>query len=226
MSIFVIKIIAYISMFVDHIKYAIPETQNFVTLYLGRLAFPLFAFLLTEGYVHTKNLKKYYIRLIVFALISQLPYMLFRSMIGDFWKLNILFTLLLGLMAINLYDKFEFKFVGIAGFFIFASIGYLLPIDYGWYGVLLIILFYLFKENKVLLTINFWLLNYIYMMSNFNWDINLVETTHYITLIFMNIPIIFVLLYNEKLGRKFNFLLYYLIYPIHMILLYAIYLLV
>lgn len=224
MSIFVIKIIAYMSMFVDHIKYAIPETQNFVTLYLGRIAFPLFAFLLTEGYVHTKNLKKYYTRLIIFAVISQLPYMLFRSMIGDIWKLNILFTLLLGLVAIHVYDKFELKIVGIAGIIICTSLGYLLHADYGWYGVLLIIVFYLLRNKKLLLTIAVLLLNYIYMMSNFNWDVNLVETTHYITLLCMNIPMIFVLLYNGEQGKKINYMFYYLIYPVHLILLYAIYL--
>lgn len=222
MSIFVIKIIAYISMLLDHIKYAIPETQNFATIYLGRVAFPLFAFLLTEGYVHTKNLKRYYIRLIIFAIISQLPFMLFRTLVGDFWKLNILFTLLLGLMAINLYDKSKSKIIGIAGFVIFCSLGFILNVDYRWYGVLTIIIFYLFKNKKVLLTIAFLFVNFIYMLSSFNWNINLIESSNYISLICMNIPIIFVLLYNGKLGKKFNYIFYYLIYPIHMILLFTI----
>ena len=59
MSIFVIKIIACVTMVLDHVKYAIPATENFITIYLGRIAFPLFAFLITEGYIHTSNLKKY-----------------------------------------------------------------------------------------------------------------------------------------------------------------------
>ena len=78
MSSFVIKIIACITMLLDHIKYSSPVFENFATEYLGRLSFPLFAFLIAEGYTHTKNLKKYYKRLFVFGLLSQIPFMLFR----------------------------------------------------------------------------------------------------------------------------------------------------
>lgn len=223
MSIFVIKIIAYISMFLDHIKYAIPETRNFATIFLGRLAFPLFAFVLTEGYIHTKNLKKYYFRLIIFALISQIPYMLFISMIeNDIWQLNILFTLLLGLIAINIYDKFENKIIGILGIIICSCLGSLLKVDYGWYGVLTVAVFYLFKNKKIWLTIFFLFLNFMYLISNFRWNINLVQISHYILLICMNLPIIFVLLYNGKLGKKVNYMFYYLLYPIHMIIFFTI----
>ncbi len=229
MSIFIIKVIAYISMFLDHIKYAIPETQNFITIFLGRIAFPLFAFLLTEGYVHTKNLRKYYIRLTIFALVSQLPFMLFLSIFSEnIFKLNVLFTLLLGLMAINLYDKFEsknMKLVGIAGFIIFAYLGCILKVDYSWYGVLLVILLYMFKKKKILLTISVLILNIIYMLNKYvGWNINLIEINHYILFICMNIPLIFILLYDGKQGKKINYIFYYLIYPIHFIILYCTYL--
>ena len=114
MSIFVLKIIACITMFLDHIKYAIPITNNVLTKYLGRIAFPLFAFLITEGYMHTKNLKKYYIRLFIFALISQIPFMLFRTLVNSSdIILNIMFTLLLGLIAITIFDKTKEKFISI-----------------------------------------------------------------------------------------------------------------
>ena len=71
MNIFSIKLIACITMVFDHIKYGLPVTENFVTTYLGRISFPLFAFLITEGYVHTSNLKKYYQRLLIFGIIFQ-----------------------------------------------------------------------------------------------------------------------------------------------------------
>ena len=54
MSIFFIKIVAYITMFLDHIKYVLPDTNCFITEFLGRISYPLFAFLITEGYIHTK----------------------------------------------------------------------------------------------------------------------------------------------------------------------------
>ena len=113
MSIFIIKIIACITMFLDHIKYAIPMTNNYVTKYLGRFAFPLFAFIITEGYVHTKDLRKYYKRLIIFAIISQIPFMLFRTLVGEYLMLNVIFTLLLGLISITVYDKIEKRYFSI-----------------------------------------------------------------------------------------------------------------
>ena len=106
MTICIIKIIACITMILDHIRYVVPVTNIFVTRFLGRISFPLFAFLLTEGYVHTKNLKNYYKRLFIFAIISQIPFMLFRKLVVGEWKmLNIMFTLLLGLIAITIFDK-------------------------------------------------------------------------------------------------------------------------
>ena len=75
--------------------------------YIGRLAFPIFAFQISQGYIHTKNLNKYVSRLALFALISQVPFTLFWFMItGEIiWILNIFVTLLLGLIAILVYDK-------------------------------------------------------------------------------------------------------------------------
>ena len=71
MTSFIIKIIACITMVLDHIKYAIPETECFLTTYFGRFAFPLFAFLLVEGYSHTSDLKKYYKRLFIGEKIKE-----------------------------------------------------------------------------------------------------------------------------------------------------------
>ena len=114
MTICIIKIIACITMILDHIRYVVPVTNIFVTRFLGRISFPLFAFLLTEGYVHTKNLKNYYKRLFIFAIISQIPFMLFRKLVVGEWKmLNIMFTLLLGLIAITIFDKEKRKYISI-----------------------------------------------------------------------------------------------------------------
>ena len=90
MTIFIIKIIACITMVLDHIKYVYEPSTNFATLYLGRISFPLFAFLLTEGYVHTSNIKKYAKRLLIFGIISQIPFMLFRMHVGNWIMLNII----------------------------------------------------------------------------------------------------------------------------------------
>ena len=92
MSSFVLKIIAIITMFIDHLGYAIFGKFSCFN-YIGRLSFPIFAFQISEGYIHTKNLKKYFLRLFLFALVSQIPFMLFHSIISRDFSLNIFFTL-------------------------------------------------------------------------------------------------------------------------------------
>ena len=92
MSSFVLKIIAMTTMLTDHLGDSIFNYANFMNV-IGRIAFPIFAFQISEGYIHTKNLKKYFLRLFVFALISQAPFMLFLSMFSSGFTLNIFFTL-------------------------------------------------------------------------------------------------------------------------------------
>ena len=99
MTSFVLKIIAIISMFLDHLSYSIYGQFSWLN-YLGRLSFPIFAFQITEGYHHTKNLKKYFLRLGIFAVISQIPFYLFTNTFTTEFTLNIFFTLFAGLLAI------------------------------------------------------------------------------------------------------------------------------
>lgn len=202
-------------MVLDHIKYAIPETTCFATQYLGRIAFPLFAFLVGEGYCHTSNLKKYSKRLILFALISQIPFMLFRTLVGEWRMLNILFTLLLGLGSIAVWDKFGKKSIPIIALLVF--LGKILRVDYGWYGVLSVFVLYLFRQRKIGRVIAFLVLNTIYYYPRLSSNMSLSLVISYSC---TTIPVIFLLFYNGKLGRKTKYL-YYLFYPIHMIILYG-----
>ncbi len=99
MTNFVLKIIAMVTMFLDHFGYALYGQFSSFN-YIGRLAFPIFAFGISEGYAHTKSKKNYCIRLFMFAIISQAPFMLFCSIFRTGFMLNIFFTLLIGLIAI------------------------------------------------------------------------------------------------------------------------------
>lgn len=211
MTIFVIKIIACITMVLDHIKYVYEPSTNFFTLYLGRISFPLFAFLLTEGYVHTSNLKKYIKRLVIFGLISQIPFMIFRTYVGKWLMLNIMFTLLLGIIAIMIFDKIENKYISIPLVVLIIYCGKILQVDYGWYGVLLIFLLYLFKNNKVMLTISYIALVFIHY-----YLLNCLNLNYIFNIIFTIFPIIIILLYNGKEGKKLKYF-YYWFYPVHMI---------
>lgn len=204
-------------MFLDHIKYAIPETQNFITLYGGRIAFPIFAFLITEGYLHTSNLEKYIKRLSTFALISQIPFMLFRILVGEWQMLNIMFTLLLGLSAIVVYDKIEKKNLSIPICILIIILGEVINVDYGWFGVALVLLFYIFRNKKSMMSIAymFLILIWLLMQGIYSYKIFIYYFISYL------IPLIFILLYNGKQGRKIKYFLYWF-YPIHMFILYLV----
>ena len=122
---------------------------------IGRIAFPIFAFQITEGYIHTKNLKQYFLRLGIFALISQIPFMIFLNSIGiNKFTLNIFFTLILGLLCITIYDKSKNKSLGILLVLLLMILSELLKCDYGYYGIALTFLFYLFKNKKSYMNIS------------------------------------------------------------------------
>lgn len=220
MNSFVLKLIAIITMFIDHIGYVIFDGFSFFN-YIGRIAFPIFAFQISEGYIHTKSLKKYFLRLFIFALISQIPFMLFHKILSDNFALNIFFTLLLGLASIYIYDKSKHKFFGIIISIIIGIIAELIHCDYGFYGIAIILLFYVFKNNNLLSSISFIIavtINYLIPIIKYGfYDIYLYL---YISTL---IPIIFISLYNGKKGKNTKYLLY-LFYPIHLLLIYGIYL--
>ena len=154
MTIFVIKIIACLTMVIDHIRYAIPTlNEYFIFKYFGRVSFPLFAFCLVEGYTHTSDLKKYIKRLLIFAFISQIPFTLFSSLVEkcdilEVRKLNIMFTLYLGMLSIILYEKSENKFVGFLLTILVAIFGMILKVDYLWYGVMMCFVLFISRKNK------------------------------------------------------------------------------
>lgn len=226
MNAFVLKIIACITMFIDHIGYAIFGTASWFN-YIGRLAFPIFAFQISEGYNHTKNLKKYIIRLFIFALISQIPFMLFISIIHDNFSLNVIFTLLFGLIAIIAYDKCH-KIIGIIICLVLGIVAEELNCDYGFYGVVITFLFHACNKNKLLLALGFLLPTlikyaldigeyYKYGKEIFNFAFE-----YYLPYAFCTLSsILFIVLYNKKKGHDTRHLLY-LFYPLHMLLIYGI----
>ncbi len=234
MTSFILKIIAMMTMFCDHFGYAFVGHFSYFN-YIGRIAFPIFAFQISEGFMHTKNLKKYFVRLLVFAFLSQLPFHLFlqKFIPNSSSYLNIFFTLSFGLLSIIIYDYFSkvnnkelnykllgipFKnIIGVIFAFFIAYMGELLHVDYGFWGIIVIFSFYLFKNNKLAMTISYITLCVI------RYGINILLYGFYIQYIYLAIatilPIIFIVLYNGKQGYKIKYLLY-LFYPLHLLLLY------
>ncbi len=220
MSSFVLKIIAIITMFIDHVGYAILGKFSFLN-YIGRIAFPIFAFQISEGYTYTRNLKKYFLRLFIFAIVSQIPFMLFGKIISNDFTLNIFFTLLLGLISIYIYDKSKCKIVGIISAILIGFLSEFAHCDYGFYGVAIIFLFYVFKNDIMKSSIAFMIATSIkYLIPIIKYGFH---DVYLYLLICTLLPIVFISLYNGKKGKDTKYLLY-LFYPIHLLLIYGIYL--
>ena len=218
MSAFVLKIVAVITMFTDHIGYVIFDKFSFLNC-IGRIAFPIFAFQISEGYIHTNNLKKYFLRLFVFALVSQIPFIIFyNNLVSNEFKLNIFFTLLLGLTSIYIYDKIKYKSLGILSVILIGLIARFSHCDYGSYGVLIIFMFYLFKNNFMLSSTSF------IIATTIKYLIPIIKNGFHYEYIYLLIgtlsSIIFISLYNGKKGKDTKYFLY-LFYPIHLLLIYG-----
>lgn len=157
MSAYALKVIAALSMLADHIGYLFFNEQQWLRI-AGRLAFPIFAFLIVEGAVHTRDFKKYVLRLLVFALISEIPFNLAMSGQAVYaGSRNVLVTFVIGLLCIELSRKLCQKLgrsmeSDIGSLLIFASgaaAAYFLHSDYGACGIILIYIFYIFRERKL-----------------------------------------------------------------------------
>lgn len=217
MSSFVLKLIAIITMSFDHTGNVMIGHFSWMNL-IGRIAFPLFIFQLLEGYKHTKNFKKYLIRMILFAVIAQIPFMMFLSTYqDDIGGLNIFFTLSLGLLSIYCFDKIPNKMIGFIGSAAFIFLGELLKVDYGSFGVALIFIMYLLRtfHNKTIFTIGYivvYILHYIPLYITYQ------NIAYLYLMLCCMVPIIFMNLYNGKKGPSMKYL-FYLFYPIHLVIL-------
>jgi len=110
MTAFVLKIIAAAAMLLDHTCAAFPETFPIYFRYIGRLAFPVFAYMIAQGCKHTGNIWKYMLRLGIFAIISEIPYdMALRSETSFISNTNIYYTLFIGTACIAFYEILKSK---------------------------------------------------------------------------------------------------------------------
>ena len=193
-------------MFLDHYHYIIGGSK--ILNVVGRIAFPIFAFTLSEGYVHTRSLKKYLFRLFIFAVSIQMPSILF-----DYdYSMNIFFTLFLGLLSIYIFNLKKINIILkiiLIGFVLFFSQKF--KLDYGMYGILLIINFNIFRDYKFKILMNFLVLNIFNMIFPKVFD--LVDTQF-----FSLISLVFIFMYNGKKGRSMKYF-FYLFYPIHFFIL-------
>lgn len=223
MSSFLLKIIACFTMLLCHIPFVYPQ-YSVPLMYIGKISFPLYAFLISEGYVHTRNFSKYLTRLIVFGVISQIPaYLLFVEKSFNGLYLNIFFTLALGLLGIRIYDKIKSKYISTPLIILLAVIAELLKFDYGAFGVLMIVCFYVFKRNKLNMVLSQMFLMFILYMKKMSYYTFSLFNLQYILfqLLFSVISLAIILTYNGKKGKSSGKikLMFYFFYPVHLIIL-------
>ncbi len=229
----ILRSIAVLLMISDHVWATYMSFGDWMT-YIGRMAFPIFAFQIAEGFVHTKNFKKYALRLLGFALISELPFNLFYSSRWfNPYHQNVLFTLLLGLMAIkvidNLKKNYKAKDIALSALWLLlialaSLIGF---VDYGFNGVLMVVLFYICRDFPfawLAQLVGMVCINIIFFEGQvipFELFGNTVEIPTQGFAVFALIPI---WLYGGRKGISNKFLQYgfYAFYPVHMIILYLI----
>jgi len=244
-----LKLIAVITMLIDHIAVGLllnlsPFQENIITMdysnnyyrlyaimrLVGRMAFPIYCFLLVEGFYHTRNIKKYAARLLTLAIASEVPFdLLFRGSVFDLTYNNVIWSLLLGLLTLCLIDYLKnAKYGALSKFIPCDCISYVLMalvlfgamylakianLDYSESGIITIVAMYAcygYTRRSHLISLSLGIV----LLTVFS---STIELAAFVLLI----PMFF---YkgnqgtNTELSRRF----FYLFYPVHIVILWII----
>ncbi|MBR3974475.1 MAG: conjugal transfer protein TraX [Clostridia bacterium] len=215
----VLKILAILLMCVDHFSVAFfGQGVTFMRL-IGRIAFPLFAFMVAEGARRTKGREKYMLRLLVFALVSEVPFDYFvSSSYFDMSYQNVFFTLFFGLFSVWCYELLKSKkLTALSALPLLVSCAgaALLNTDYSATGVICIFIFYVSAQKDFLIKLLFYALAIVTLSINITSSgIGFVDVELYALT-----ALIPIFLYNGKKGFKMNKYFFYAFYPVHMLIL-------
>ncbi len=246
MSANILKLIACLTMLSDHVGYMMMASSigdydiALLLRLVGRISFPIFAFLIAEGFKHTKNVVFYTARLLAAGIISEIPYNIcFHGKLIYRGSLNVMFTFVIALVMLIFADmcikssKKEIRFLFIIPLFAACYFAHRFSVDYGYFAILLVFLFYITDSNAIsrkimlipvllLFAAREFILSFIDGVSPTQWQ----QQQFFSVLSF--IPL---LLYNGKGGssgktkgaRKVKQYLFYLFYPAHLVALYLIF---
>jgi accessory gene regulator protein AgrB len=215
---------AIIAMLTDHIAWTwFPDTQlpGQLMHLIGRTTAPIMCFFIAEGYHYTKNLKRYFLRLLVFAAISFIPFVLYE---GSF-MLPVIWTLACGLLAIVAWDK-----IGDVPLRILVEVGICVlavPGDWMFFAVLMCLTFWIFRESRIKqscalvgVTITIMLSILFFSPDTESQGILFVAKQNWYQLgIVLTIPMFFA--YNGKTGKFDSKWLFYIFYPAHLLALFV-----
>ena len=227
-----LHIMAMLFMLCDHLWGTIVPGNDWLTC-VGRITFPIFAFMIVEGYFHTSSLKKYMGRLLVFALLSEIP---FNLAMGSrvFYPIhqNVLWSFLISLLLISWNERVKnsgklWKRIAVGGISIVlgAVLRLLTMVDYYHAGVLTVLTFYFFRGKKwwnyIAQLFCLWYIN-MEMLGGFGYEVALFGKTFF----FMRqglalLALIPIWLYKGERGhqsRAFRWFCY-AFYPVHLLVL-------
>ena len=212
-----LKYVAFISMLIDHVNNAIVTPMldgggfllylsNIFSI-LGRIAFPIFIFFIVEGFFKTSNRKKYLITLLIFGVISEVPFDMFTSktFFDPHWN-NMMFTLALCLITIWIIDSIKNKLdnkvlwyvISIIIVILFGFLAMQLSLDYDYHAIVVAYLFYIFYDKPILGAG----LGYLSIIKELYSFLGFGMT----------------LTYNGERGRQYKWLNYFF-YPVHILIL-------
>ena len=256
-----LKLIAIISMFIDHLPRIItlkmweliagnivllfPNKEEFISTliidkipvfmsYIGRLAAPIFMFCITVGFRYTKNIKRYILRVFIFALISQIPYILFMQAeeyasgfskvdITPFYEisLNIMFTLGLGLVALYFYEKLKDKniIIRLIPIITTALIAHAIRTEGGYTYIIYIFMFYVLRDMSILKKAFIWIfiiiicrLSLMYQLLQMTDNIASAMATLRLNILGVYVGVFFTFFFNNKkiiISNVFKYLMYW-----------------
>ncbi|MDO8619868.1 MAG: TraX family protein [bacterium] len=206
-----IKLVAILAMVIDHVGLLFFPHQLLWRV-AGRIAFPLFAFLVAEGALRTSNVRAYLFRLLGFAIISQFAYIPFNGATGGILSpFNIFFTLSAGLLALILWKRLP-RTISVPAIILLCALADILSFDYGAYGVLTVLISNLaLQRRKLGITA---LLLFPQAVTLLRFALGAISIQGYAS---MSVPL--VAIYNGERGRKLPRHLFYWFYPVHLLVL-------
>lgn len=212
---FSLKMFAIIIMVIDHTGEILFPDMRWLRI-IGRLAFPIFAFFIAEGFSHTRNILKYLSRMLFFAVITEpiFDYAIFGRIYPAYQ--NVMFTFLAALTGLYLMKKLRelipdaivARVAGVVVIVAAAAAAQFFHTDYGAYGVMLVYVYYELREH-------FWEKHFLSTLVQVTCKTGISRWSAVST-----VPL---MLYNGKRGIRMKYL-FYAFYPVHLAVLYLIYL--
>ena len=225
-----IKLIAAITMLIDHIG-ALLFPKISILRIVGRIAMPLFGFSVARGFYYSeknKKTKKYLKNLLLFSIVSQIPFTFFALKIIDKFLLNIGFVWLLAVIVLKCLENIKLPLnknrllliLLVVAIFLFTIF---VPMDYGFYAILFVLVFYytIFKTQKPFLCVCLIFSTYVYYIFEnsiplaLKYKVPLIRIILRETQVFSILAVFFVLIFKKKDLKILPGRFFYWFYPAH-----------